>query len=141
MRPIKFRGLRLKNGEPTNKWIYGSLICDYGGVDTSSIFSQDKDPDLYTVGIRACQIYDPRTHNTCAVATASVGQYTGIRDIRGTEIYEGDIVTAGKHTGEVRWMPGKCCFQISPGGVFLSARCEVIGNNHDKPQEGAHDGQ
>ncbi len=141
MRPIKFRGHRLNNGEPTTEWTYGSLRCDYGGVDTSSVFCRDKSPELYSVGIRACSIYDPNTHEICAVDAATVGQYTGLHDVRGTEIYEGDIVTAGKHTGEVKWMPGKCCFQISPGGVFLSARCEVIGKIHDQPQEGAPDGR
>ena len=133
-REIKFRGKRLSEGNPTDRWAYGSLRCDYGGINSDSIFNRDSDPELYSVGIRACEIYNPKTHNTCAVNPDTVGQYTGLRDTKGAEIYEGDIVTTGKHTGEVKWMPGKCCFQISPGGVFLSPRCEVVGNIFDNPE-------
>lgn len=106
-RIIKFRGKRLQNGEPTNEWVYGSLSCDYGGVDETSLFKDSLDPELYSVGIRAAAIYDPRTHETYPVLYKTVSQFTGYRDIDNTEIYEGDIVSV-RHsvTATVEWRGG-----------------------------------
>ena len=106
-RQIKFRGKRLDHDE----WVYGDLIH----IDDSDI------------GI----VTDYDHWQGCRVDPETVGQFTGMIDKNGKEICEGDIVEMGKYTGEVRWMPGKCCFQLSPGGVFLSRNCTVLGNIYD----------
>ena len=73
MRTIKFRGKRIDNGE----WIEGDLIQSKNGV----VQILPIESDIFFNN----EVVDPET----------VGQFTGLLDKNGKEIFEGDIIEEG----------------------------------------------
>lgn len=125
---ILFRGRRVDNGE----WVYGNLVHS---IDRMEIHH------LTTINEVTCE-------RMSIVSPETVGQFTQIYDVKGREIYEGDIVSwiffgSSKEHGVVEYNKSDAQFRITinrPGNKKDSTslqnkrRLTVIGNIHDNPK-------
>ena len=125
-REIKFRGKLFDNGE----WKYGNLIIDDSGN---------------------CEIVDYENNYEIRydVRGETIGQYTGLTDKNGKEIYEGDIIESKRLDGLplrhiVVYAQNVASFtvqlaraydysSINQDWIFKHLKT-VVGNIHDNPE-------
>ena len=142
-REIKFRGKDVE----TDKWVDGDLIQRMGYMP-SIMFPYNSNGKV--------------RYGECAVKRETVGQFTGLTDKNGNEIYEGDILRGDKYPfncdgvdnyfAEIVWSDDVCGFYRitikNPNSTVRGTShgnweqldiddiksFEVIGNIHDNPE-------
>lgn len=129
MRTIKFRGYNAKN----KKWLYG-----YYFVNRGEHFITPDEEYRWPYPSADDFLVDPE----------SIGQFTGLRDVNGKEIYEGDIIQSIRYPEiwhYVHYDEENACFRAKNTEYYSVDCClfkdwldnhhkEVIGNIHDNPE-------
>lgn len=137
-RAIKFRG-KIKEKGISECWIEGSLI------HITRTYKGEEDE-------QECDIYQIINEDGAGffIDKDTIGQYTGLKDKNGKEIYEGDIIHIPENWEEYGWASGENYeidfkdgrFRLKPKykpnatgyDLEFTNEIEVIGNIYDNPE-------
>lgn len=139
-REIKFRGKTVPDG----RWVYGYYVVMENETKTVTRHAIMDLWDKENQYIKDGKSY----HMSVSVVEAdTVGQFTGLRDKNGKEIYDGDIVRYHMHgrgiheseyqTGLVEFGGGRFYADLDCSTLYFcgdSEDYEVIGNKWDNPE-------
>jgi uncharacterized phage protein (TIGR01671 family) len=142
-REIKFRGKRLDTGE----WVYGDLL--HGKHDIVWIVV-DAEEALYPTSTTEGSMPQTQRQNLFRVDPATVGQYVGLEDKTGLEIYDGDILSDGENHAVVLWEAADLQYILNDIDEYVRGNYDepayaiddkqgwvalkIIGNIHDNPE-------
>lgn len=121
---IKFRAKRVDTGE----FIYGDLI-------RLSIV----DPFTYIAKGIGYKVDDPEIGRPVKVLPSTLGQYTGVKDKNGTEIYQGDVLEQldlrrfGELGDQAREIVTVKADMHNASNIWPHD-CKVIGNIYENPE-------
>ena len=125
-----YRGKRTRDGV----WIEGPLLFV---EDKPAIYDQNAPDSSTTWWYGEAQLW-----GCCEVDPETVGEFTGMTDIGGNRIFEGDIMKTAvtglaPKTGAVLYQDGAFCLRCTDGSAlflcFVAGNFTVIGNIHDTP--------
>ena len=126
MREIKFRGIPFD----WEQFIYGSYV-EY--KDTHYVYTE---------------MYEKATHigilSQVQIDKSTLGQYTGLTDKYGEEIYEGDILASGKIYWTVVFIDGAFYArkqntiiniqELQNKRIIAKVPIKIVGNVHENPE-------
>ncbi len=131
MRDIHFRAQTIPKENIPKMWVYGYV-----------------EEFMVAIGKRHAVIHQQSDWNlnmSFGVDPETIGQFTGLKDKDGVQIYEGDFVRKWNRTKPkndfsdgkaslVHWTPTNCGFNLrNPNPKIPLLTYEVVGNMHENP--------